>query len=153
MTIPSTFRGFTSSARTTPNTNNYSTQNSGIAKGGPRGARAPPGKSCAPRVPPIWDLWCKILHLSLSSGAPPSNCCAPLVPPRIKSLVTPLTQKENFWYTFTTNHISVLNSNETDSITPLKKKQKTKKINLTISSSPKILFIFFVKLKWLFYVS
>ena len=45
-----------------------------------------------PRVPPIWDLWCKILHLSLSSGAPHQTAAPPLCPPRIKSLVTPLRE-------------------------------------------------------------
>ena len=70
---------------------------SGVAKGGARGgargggARAPWKTLCPPVCPPIWDLWCKILHLSLSSGAPPHQTAVPPPPPpRIKSLVTPL---------------------------------------------------------------
>ena len=54
-------------------------------QGGARGGHVPPLEKLVPPVcPPIWDLWCKILHLSLSSGAPPSKCCAPLVPPQNK---------------------------------------------------------------------
>ena len=54
---------------------------SGVAKGGP-GGHVPPLENLVPPVcPPIWDLWCKILHLSLSSGAPHQTAGPPCAPP------------------------------------------------------------------------
>ena len=63
---------------------------SGVAKGGPGGARAPPGKTCAPRVPPIWDFCICHCICHYLVVPPHQTAVPPLCPPRIKSLVMPL---------------------------------------------------------------
>ena len=52
---------------------------SDVAKGGGGGGRGErsPGKSCAPRVPPIWDFCICHCICHYLVVPPPSNCCSP----------------------------------------------------------------------------